>query len=194
MTCSRTVTRPATRVRRNRGGGPLPISRLGPPLLALLILAAVRLPPPSSSPAPEAPPAPLADIIQGPARVIDGDTLEIDARRIRLHGIDAPERSQTCDSATRAWRCGRAATQALRAQIAGREVTCEVLDEDRYGRQVSRCGAGGEDLGAWMVAHGHALAYRRYSLAYVDQERRARLAGIGLWSGQFVDPETYRHS
>ena len=38
----------------------------------------------------------LAADLQGPARVIDGDTIEIAGRRVRLHGIDAPEADQTC--------------------------------------------------------------------------------------------------
>ena len=41
-------------------------------------------------------PAPLP---AGIARVIDGDTLEIGGKRIRLHGIDAPERRQSCEDA-----------------------------------------------------------------------------------------------
>jgi endonuclease YncB( thermonuclease family) len=48
-----------------------------------------------------------ADIV-GVASVIDGDTLDIHGRRVRLHGIDAPESGQSCLSAAeRKWRCGQ---------------------------------------------------------------------------------------
>ena len=48
----------------------------------------------------------LADII-GPARVVDGDTLQVGSIRIRLSDIDAPERRQTCWRASGEFRCGR---------------------------------------------------------------------------------------
>ncbi len=55
----------------------------------------------------------LADIA-GPARVIDGDTIEIASQRIRLHGIDAPEGRQTCRRDAVTWLCGAESARALR--------------------------------------------------------------------------------
>ncbi len=55
----------------------------------------------------------FADIV-GRASVIDGDTIEIHGLRIRLHGVDAPEKGQPCfDAANQPYRCGQKAAMAL---------------------------------------------------------------------------------
>jgi endonuclease YncB( thermonuclease family) len=133
------------------------------------------------------------DRIVGVASVIDGDTIEIHGVRIRLHGIDAPESRQECirpDGAT--WRCGQQAALALSDHIGRAVVSCEPRDRDRYGRVVAVCSLGGEDLNRWMVANGWAMAFRRYSLDYVADEDRARMAGVGLWSSTFQMPWDWR--
>ncbi len=133
----------------------------------------------------------LADVA-GPARVIDGDTIEIAGQRIRLHGIDAPESRQTCRRDTVTWRCGVEAARALRLFIDGQRVTCRERDIDRYGRIVAVCHAGGQDLNGLLVSEGMALAYRRYSTDYVGAEEAARAAGNGLWAGLFIPPWEWR--
>ena len=98
----------------------------------------------------------------GVASVIDADTIEIHGQRIRLHGIDAPESSQTClDAGGRTWRCGQRAALALQDLIGRRTVTCDERDVDRYGRIVGRCLVGEVDINEWLVAQGLALAYRQ---------------------------------
>ncbi len=52
----------------------------------------------------------MADVT-GPARVIDGDTIEIASECIRLHGIDAQESGQSCQRRGVAWLCGAEASQ-----------------------------------------------------------------------------------
>ena len=133
----------------------------------------------------------LADVT-GPARVIDGDTLEIQGQCIRLHGIDAPESRQLCRLDGKPWQCGEVAANALADKIARRSVTCEDLGRDRYKRIIARCAVAGEDIGAWMVSQGLALAYRRYSRDYVDQEAEAQEARRGIWASEFVKPWEWR--
>ncbi len=92
----------------------------------------------------------LADVA-GVASVIDSDTIEVHGQRIRLHGIDAPERRQLCRRDGKPWQCGKDAANALADKIARRPVTCEDLGRDRYKRIIARCTAAGEDIGRWMV-------------------------------------------
>jgi len=121
----------------------------------------------------------LADVA-GVASVIDGDTLEIDGQRIRLHGIDAPESRQLCRLDGKPWQCGKTAANALAEKIARRPVACEDLGRDRYKRIIAKGTVAGEDMGAWMVSQGWALAYRRYLLDYVEQEAEAQAAQRGI--------------
>ena len=133
----------------------------------------------------------LADVA-GVAAVIDGDTIEVHSQRIRLHGIDAPESRQLCRRDGKPWQCGKDAANALADKIARRLVTCEDLGRDRYERIIAKCAAAGEDIGRWMVSEGLALAYRRYSRDYVDQEAEAQAARRGIWAGEFVKPWEWR--
>jgi endonuclease YncB( thermonuclease family) len=77
--------------------------------------------------------------ITGPARIVDGDTIEVAGERIRLHGIDAPESKQTCEWQGKTIPCGRLATLALIDLTAGAEVTCKTREKDRYRRWVAVC-------------------------------------------------------
>ncbi len=150
-------------------------------LLSAIILAALL-----SAPATGAP-------LSGQATVIDGDTLEIHGQRIRLHGIDAPESRQSCEDASgHSYACGRAAAFALADWIGRAVVSCDPRGRDRYRRVVALCTVRGEDMGAWLVRSGYALAFRRYGLDYVAAEDDARHRGAGIWQGRFTAPWEWR--
>jgi endonuclease YncB( thermonuclease family) len=132
--------------------------------------------------------------LTGPARVIDGDSIEIAGERIRLFGIDAPEARQEChDHAGVAYPCGREAARALAAAIGQRAVTCTAVEHDRYERGVAICRVDDHDLGEAMVRSGHAFDYGAHSRGrYIAAEREAREARRGLWAGTFEHPMAWR--
>ena len=128
------------------------------------------------------------------ARIVDGDTVVLSGVRVRLHGIDAPETGQSCrDARDRRYRCGRDATAAL-IRLAGGGIRCRMQHgADRYGRKIGTCyAADGRNINAEMVRLGHALAYRKYSTAYMPQEREAQAGRRGLHRGAFVEPWAWR--
>lgn len=133
--------------------------------------------------------------VSGVPLVLDGDTLDFDGLRVRLFGIDAFERDQLCtreDGAS--FACGQLSREALLVAIARQPVTCTRRDVDQYGRMVGVCRTHREDLSARLVSEGAALAYRHYSMDYVDEEEAARAAGRGVWAGRFEPPWDHRHN
>ena len=97
-----------------------------------------------------------ADDLKGKPRIVDGDTIWIGATKIRLHGIDAPERKQTCKKVDGSeYRCGEMATLALAGIIETHWITCkgETTDQ-RSKRRIAVCYAGPYDINAEMVKRG----------------------------------------
>lgn len=124
--------------------------------------------------------------------VIDGDTIQQEGQRIRLYGIDAPDRLQTCDDG--AWQPGPLATKALTDFIHGRPVRCLQVDYDynKDRRPVSLCYAGNDDLQALMVNAGWAWAYRDSSGQYADAEKRATARKVGVHAHLCQRPVEWR--
>lgn len=139
---------------------------------------------------------PLPGPIVGRASVVDGDTVEIAGKRIRLNGIDAPESRQYCDDPKGfEYPCGRSAAQALEEFLAAsRPLRCNFVDRDRYGRLVGNCArADGRNIQAWLVEQGLALDWPRYSKgAFATQQASAEAAHRGVWQGRFDLPWDWR--
>lgn len=136
----------------------------------------------------------MAEPISGTAQIIDGDSLKVGAREVRLFGIDAPELQQHCERGGQKWACGAQAAQQLSTLVGGKLVRCIAVGTDRYGRALGQCTAGPIDINRTMVAVGYALAFRRYSMTYVSAEESAKVSRRGIWAGTFELPEELRHS
>jgi endonuclease YncB( thermonuclease family) len=131
--------------------------------------AAVTLPPPGKQ---------LSGTVDS---VTDGDTLklvttDLNEYRIRLYGIDAPERDQPY---------GDTAALALDTLVDDRQITVKIQDIDDYGRLVSTVYLEGNNINVVMVREGHAWWYRYFSKSdttLADAEAAARTARAGLWA------------
>ncbi|RDJ10128.1 nuclease [Rhizobium phaseoli] len=133
-----------------------------------------------------------AEQLLGRASVVDGDTIEIGGRRIRLNGVDAPESWQVCqDGARKPYRCGKEAAFALDDFLSkSRPTRCQAHDTDRYGRAVADCArADGTSVNSWLVRQGWAIDWVRYSHgAFKADQIAAESAHAGIWRGTFELP------
>jgi endonuclease YncB( thermonuclease family) len=112
--------------------------------------------------------------------IADGDTLTVldDAKtrhKIRLAGIDAPEKKQAF---------GTKAREALADRVFGKTVRVDVIDVDRYRREVGRIYFGDRFINLEMVREGMAWRYARFDRPgeFSAAETDAREHGRGLWS------------
>ena len=140
-------------------------------------------------------------IISGIAKVTDGDTIQIEGKKIRFFGIDAPEKKQQCKkpwltisfiSFNKNYPCGQISTDKLKKKINNKLLICKWSNKDRYKRYIAECFLDKTNVNAWMVRNGYAVAYRKYSKKFVSQEILAKKEKLGLWSGTFMMPWDYR--
>ncbi len=136
---------------------------------------------------------PVAADVLGRVRVIDGDTFDVAGVRVRIHGIDAPEGKQTCETEQGArWACGAWVTSQVAVLYDGKRAHCRQVDVDRYDRVVARCEINGRDVGQQIVSEGLAFAYRKYSMAYDLDEKGAAVNDRGLHASRVQNPAQYR--
>ena len=111
--------------------------------------------------------------------ITDGDTISVmrEGRsvRVRLEGIDCPERGQDF---------GQRAKQFTSEMAFGKDAVVEVRDVNRYGRLVARVSVGGEDVSLALLRSGLAWHYTKYSRdpKLAEAEIAAKAAKLGLWS------------
>ena len=93
--------------------------------------------------------AQATEVIFGPSRVIDGDTVIVSGIHVRLKGVDSPELGTAA---------GVAAKREMIQIVHGRDLACTLTGEKTHGRDVGHCYADGVDIGAEIIRHGRALA------------------------------------
>ena len=140
-----------------------------------------------------------AETLSGAAEIVDGDTLIVDGERVRLWGIDAPERNQPCHHVSgegEPWSCHDLTVLALSLilETAGHVARCETRYRDRYERIVATCSAGPvADIGRELVKRGVAYDYARYSDGYYAREQmEARTEGRGIHAFAVAAPHVWR--
>ena len=130
-----------------------------------------------------------ADTVAGKViGVADGDTVTIlvvtdtakTPRKIRISGIDAPEKAQAF---------GAVAKTAMSDMAFGKEAVAECRTVDRYGRSICLVRVGQLDVGLSMIEQGLAWHYEKYAntqpreeaVSYAVLETASRVAKRGLW-------------
>jgi endonuclease YncB( thermonuclease family) len=125
-------------------------------------------------------------------KIIDGDTIYLNNKKIRFTGIDTPELKQTCKKNSEIIYCGIEARQLLIDKIGKDKVICVREGKDRYKRTLAECFVNDLSLSRYLVREGYAFAYRKYSKKFINDEDFAKKNNMGMWSMNFEYPWDWR--
>ena len=138
-------------------------------------------------------------LISGKAKIIDGDTLKINNKKIRFSGIDAPEsyffgKKQLCVLNNINILCGKLSKEKLIEKIGNQVVDCKIeKNKDQYSRLIGECFIKNESLSVFMVKNGYAFDYPKYSKGkFRKQQIYAKKFSLGLWQMQVEYPWIWR--
>lgn len=150
--------------------------------LLLVLVALVALAAPNGQAAAE---------IRSYAAVQDDGSLIVRGQHIRLFGVVIPATGRYCQQTIRPGRCrSSTAALALDGKIQG-FVRCEPVEDYGDGSLGAFCSVGSvrlgdnEDLGAYLVARGHAFAAPWAPYEYVILQELAKVNRRGLWGSGF---------
>ncbi|MBM3590796.1 MAG: thermonuclease family protein [Alphaproteobacteria bacterium] len=133
--------------------------------------------------------------IIGKAQVLDGDSIKIGRKEIRLFGIDAPEYKQKClDKNNQEYSCGLISRDFLFKLANQKSVECFYAQKDKYDRFLSKCFVEEQSINEEMIKNGMAVIYNfTESSSKMDKlETEAKNNKIGIWQGSFELPKDYR--
>jgi endonuclease YncB( thermonuclease family) len=122
------------------------------------------------------------------AFVEEDGSLEVNRQKIWLYGIYIPATDRTCRTFQVPFECGPQATLALEFKIRPHFIECEEKWENDDGSVVALCRLKGEDLSAWMLQEGWAVAQPDAPFEYQVLEKIARTRGRGIWGRIIVPP------
>jgi len=136
--------------------------------------------------------------------VLDGDSIKVGNKEVRLFGLDAPEYNQTCFNEKKAeYPCGQVSRDFLINLANGKEVECFYAIKDKYDRFLSKCFIVGlakdgivnkVSINESLVKNGMAVIYNfTESDEKMDAlEAEAKTKKLGIWRGAFQLPKDYR--
>ena len=133
----------------------------------------------------------------GKTSVLDGDSLKVGGKEVRLFGLDAPEYRQTCfDERNEEYNCGQVSRVFLENLAGGKDVKCIYAEKDKYDRFLSKCFIGEISINEELVKNGMAVIYNfaESSEEMNKLEMQAKEKKLGIWKGTFQLPKEYRKS
>lgn len=131
----------------------------------------------------------------GTGFVLDGDSIRVGKKEVRLFGVDAPEYKQKCLNAkNKEYACGLASRDFLLELAGGKFIECAFSEKDKYDRYLGKCYVDGVSINEELVRNGMAVVYNfTESDPKTDLlEKQAKDKKIGVWQGSFQLPKDYR--